>query len=136
MPSHKVNFLIFVVLIVLSCSNNSEFIEYPPSKFLSDGVQRGIVNRFIFSVEAVDSISAMSQMEVLHKMYKLRYYVRKDSNGYFMISRSVHFLSTGMVCIGGKIGSDSIFDIHFRAQVPTYFSTDSVKIMYKKMLEY
>ncbi len=121
---------------LFSCSNT--FNEYPPSQYLSNDQQLAILDKFIYTRYDVDYLSDKENLSALRDIYKLLYYKKISDRDYFMISYKAHFFNSGLICYAGEINIQSIdtsFNVHFTAEIPTHFSEDSVKLLFKKMIE-
>jgi hypothetical protein len=130
-------YFLTIALVMWSCSSH-DFNEYPPSVYLSSDQQMALLDKFIYTQYQRDFIIDQQNAEALHEMYKLSYYIRMKNKDYFMISYKGNFFSSGLICYGGEINTrskDTTFNIHFTGEIPTHFTEDSVKFVFKKMLE-
>ncbi len=123
------------MICATSCNDRTNFDEYPPDTLLSKNEQDSIVNSFIcdFNKFKFDPETLKS----LRDWYKLRYYINKNGKNYFLISYKGSGFSNLIICIGGEIKiqpRDTTFDIQFISEVPHHFTEDSVKTIFREML--
>jgi hypothetical protein len=79
----------FCCLIIGSC-DSSKFDEYTAAKYISNKEQERIVDKFIkFSYSQIEVNPADSSL--LHKMWRLKYYLISDQKQYYMITYKGNF---------------------------------------------
>ena len=133
----RIGISLAIIFVLWSC-DKTDFDEYPPSVHLSKGEQENIIDKFIYARNDYDSAIDKRDLDLLRDMYKLRYYTKAKNKEYFLISYKGHFFSNGLLCYGGEINNqirDSIFNIHFTERASAEYGQDTVKLLYKKMLE-
>jgi len=124
-----------VIIILVSCRRES-FNEYPPLEKVTQVQQLSILKMFISNLYSPDSINN-ERMENLTKMYRIEYFVEVDKKSFFMISCQPSLLSDALICYAGEMkvcNYDTVLNVSFEAEIPTYFTSDSVKVLFRKMV--
>jgi|SRR5690606_4964801 len=131
--------LLMLTMTGLICCGRSDFDEYPPEEILSKESQRIMLDGFIRS--AYDTVGSLSSSDIndLHKQYKIQYYVQKDSIGYYLITYdgNIFFKNESYHFYGGTIAIDSSADSVFRVQFEREsFRTDddSIKLLFEMVM--
>jgi hypothetical protein len=76
-------------------------------------------------------------MKDLRKMYRLEYFIEVKGRSFFMISYKANFLSDGLICYCGEMkicSADTTLSENFEAEIHAYFTRDSVKVLFDKMV--
>lgn len=127
--------IVALLLIATSC-DTSKFDEHPPRKILTEREETAIVDRFIKNLYKDEKI--ISDPEVMHRIWRLRYYVNSGDRRFFLITYKGGAFSNGLIAYEGEIlinGSDTTFNIEY--EIGSYHLNweDSVKKSFDELLK-
>jgi hypothetical protein len=127
---------IFALLLIATSCETSKFDEHPPRKILTEQEETAIVDRFIKNLYKDEKI--ISHPEVMHRIWRLRYYVDAGDRNFFLITYKGGAFSSGLIAYEGEIlinGSDTTFDIKYEIEPHQLNWEDSVKKSFDELLK-